>query len=164
MAARHYTEVDAFAQGSQQYHTGPNTDWYGDPSRHDGRFAINESMNRHPDWYNYSTWYDDPSRHDGRFAINDSKNRRPIETWHDDTPMSDEGYDAIVQVCQPSVPQHNRGMEDIRELFQIFESEITDEELLSLASHGYSDPVRLIHLCTKPARAIYDAMCTSVAI
>jgi hypothetical protein len=88
IAAQHDTEVDAFAQGSQPYHTSPNT-----------------------------AWYNDLSRYDDRFANNYSRNHRPIETWHNATPMNDEGHDAIVQGIPSSLPKHNSEIEDIRELF-----------------------------------------------
>jgi hypothetical protein len=139
-ATRHDTEVDAFAQGSQSYCTSPNIDWY-----------------------NHSSWYDDPPRYDGRFTSNES-NHPPTETWHDANPMNEVVHDTIIQGTQPSVPQHNSGLEDIRDLFQLFESEITDIELLWLSSDGYTDPIRLIRLCTTPAREIYDSMYASATI
>jgi hypothetical protein len=78
--------------------------------------------------------------------------------------MNEEVHNASVQGNQPLLHQHNRGKDEIRELFQLFGSEITDIELLWLSMDGYTDSIRLIRLCMKPARKIYDSMYTSVTI
>jgi hypothetical protein len=168
-AVRHDTEADGFTQGSQPYYTGSHPNWYDDPPRSDDRrFTTNESTNRHPNWfddrprYDDPKWYDDPPRPDGRPTTSDPTNHRPTGTWHDLTPMNEEVRNASAYGNQPSLHQYNQGKDEIRVLFQRFGSEITDIELLWLSMDGYTDPTRLIRLCTKPAREIYNSMCASV--
>jgi hypothetical protein len=170
-AIRHDTEADGFTQESQPYYTGIHSNWYDDPPRSDDRrFATNESTNRHPNWYDdpprYDDpeWYDDPPRPDGHPTTSDPTNHRPTGTWHDITPMYEEVHNASTYGNQPSLHQYNQGKDEIRVLFQRFGSEITDIELLWLSMDGYTDPTRLIRLCTKPAREIYNSMCTSMTL